>query len=147
MVNKELGGEVNKPFQLLVDSDAFVGRFFPKDGHHQKALSLFHKQEKMGIALTTTSMVIAESATVLSHRTGQDVATKFLEIIERSKLAVIHIDTKLQQEAYRVFKAQSKRGTSVTDCANVVVMQRFQIPKIFSFDKAYEKQFGLQMLR
>lgn len=133
-------------FQILVDSDAFVGRFYPDDKHHQRALQLFSKLEQADKTLTTTSMVLAETATVLSHRSGQVLARKFLEVIKRSRLPTIHIDERLHSETYELFCAQEKKGTSFTDCANVVVMQRFKVPTIFSFDKAYPKQFGVSLV-
>ena len=133
-------------FQALVDSDAFVGRFYPQDLHYQKSQQIFARLEKQAQTLVTTSMVIAEVATVLSHRSGQPLARKFLKIIHHSKLPTIHVSEKLQAETYKLFNAQEKKGTSITDCANVIVMKRFHIPRIFSFDKAYPKQFNVPIV-
>ena|SRR5579864_3425884 len=132
-------------FEVLVDSDAFVGRFYPKDAHFERASAIFAELEEKEYRAVTTSMVVAETATVLSHREGQELATDFLRKIEESKLPVIHITEALQQAATKVFVAQSKRGTSMTDCANVAVVHHFGIPTIFSFDKVYKRDFGLQM--
>jgi predicted nucleic acid-binding protein len=133
-----------KKFEILVDSDAFVGRFYTQDAHHRSSLELFAKYEERGTSLVTTSMVIAETATVLSHRSGQPIAREFLSIVERSELPIIHMDEDLQREALELFKAQETRGTSVVDCANVVVVRRFDIPKILSFDQFYFKRFHLK---
>lgn len=145
MENKEHGGEVVSNPQVLIDSDAFVGRFMAKDAHYQNANRLFAKIEKMGNPIITTSMVIAETATVLSHYDTQVKAKKFIRTIQRSKLAVIHIDELLQQKALEIFCSQLKRGTSVADCANVAVMRHMHISTIFSFDKVYPKQFNLNV--
>ena len=134
-------------FQYLVDSDAFVGRFYTKDPHHTTALSLFSQLEEKQEQLATTSMVVAETATVLSHRSGQDLARKFFGAMEKSKLPVIHIDEDLQKKATQIFQAQKRKGTSMTDCANVAVVQLFEIPTVFGFDKFYAKQFGIKMLQ
>jgi predicted nucleic acid-binding protein len=130
-------------FDVLVDSDAFVGRFYPDDAHHPRSLALFAECEQARLTLVVTSYVIAETATVLSNRSGQALARKFLSIIEGSRMPIIHINEELQQAALAVFKQQDQRGTSVTDCANVIVMQQLAIPKIFSFDAFYSKRFGL----
>lgn len=142
----EHGEAVKNDFQILVDSDAFVGRFYGDDPHHKKALSTFAELEERGELLVTTSLVVAETATVLSHRSGQVLARRFLDVLRRSKLSVIHIDERLQHEATEVFVAQNARGSSFTDCANVAVMRRFHIPTVFSFDKAYGKQFGVKLM-
>ena len=42
MENTELGvPKNNNQFQILVDSDAFVGRAYPDDAHHQRASEIF----------------------------------------------------------------------------------------------------------
>ncbi len=133
-------------YQLLIDSDAFVGRFFLDDTHYIQSKRLFEELEAAGTSIVTTSAVIGETATVLSHRKGQELALNFLDVIDRSQLPVIHIDVALHDKALALFKRQRDRGTSFTDCANVAVLQLFSIPKIFSFDQIYRKRFGVEML-
>lgn len=138
-------GAVSK-LDVLIDSDAFVGYFYPNDSLHDKASYIFANLEQERKAVIATSMVIAETATVLSYRSGQALATKFLAVIEKSKLPIIHIDEKLQNKALELFKTQQTKGTSVIDCANVAVMHYLKIPTIFSFDKFYEKHSGIQTI-
>lgn len=135
----------NEP-KILVDSDAFVGQYFEKDVHFKEATKLFDKLEEKETILLTTNMVVAETATVLSHRSGQALARIYLEDIVDSAFPVLHVAEKLHQQAIDIFKVQASRGTSMTDCANVAVMKRFEISTIFSFDKFYGKQPGLELL-
>ena len=131
-------------FQVLIDSDAFAGRFYLKDAHHSHSLELFARFEKERRVLVTTNLVVAEVATVLSHRNGQALAVNFLDMVDNSQMPIIHLDEKLHQRALDTFRSQTARGTSVTDCSNVVVMDYFNIPEIFSFDRVYAKAFGLK---
>lgn len=131
-------------FQVLVDSDAFVGWLLPKDAHFQQASAIFGQLAKQQAHLVTTSWVKAETATVLSHKAGQGLARAFLEKMKRLHFPTIHITEELQSAATDLFIAQEQRGTSMTDCGNVVVMKRLGIPMIFSFDRIYTKQFGLE---
>jgi predicted nucleic acid-binding protein len=97
--------------------------------------------------LVTTSYVVAETPTVLSHRSGQGLAKAFLdEIIENGNFPVIFIAKDLYEQALDIFKQQIKKGSSVTDCANVAVVRRFNIPTIFSFDKVYPKGFEVELI-
>ena len=137
---------MGEQLELLVDSDAFVGRFYPDDVHHKKVKSIFAKIEKQKKRVVTTSLVITETATVLSHKSGQDASRKFLVTIEKTKLPIIHINELLHRETVAFFKKQEKKGTSVVDCANVVVMRRFQIPTIFSSDGFYSKQSDIKTI-
>lgn len=133
-------------YQILIDSDAFVGRFFLDDSHYVQSKKLFEELEEAHASIVTTSAVIGETATVLSHRKGQELALQFLHVITRSQLPIIHIDAQIHNEALVLFKQQRERGTSYTDCANVAVLRQFTIPKIFSFDQVYEKRFGIELL-
>jgi predicted nucleic acid-binding protein len=147
MENTELGDHKrNNQFQVLIDSDAFVGWMVERDAHHQQARHIFHQLKERQSRLVTTSFVVAETVTVLSHRSGQPLARAFLdEAIEDGNFPFIFIARELYQQALEIFKKQSKKGTSVTDCANVAVARYFHIPTIFSFDKVYAKRFGLKL--
>lgn len=136
---------MSKPLEILIDSDAFVGRFFPDDAHHQTVNRLFTRLEQAQKSLVTTNLVLNETATVLSHKSGQAAARRFLATIDKIKLPVIHINEQLQQATWTFFKKQSRKGCSVVDCANVVVMGRFHIATILSFDRFYARQSGIQL--
>jgi predicted nucleic acid-binding protein len=87
-----------------------------------------------------------ETATVLSHKSGQEASRNFLATIEKIKLPIIHINEILQRETLAYFRKQEKKGTSAVDCSNVVVMRGFQIPTIFSFDGFYSKQSDIKTI-
>jgi predicted nucleic acid-binding protein len=131
-------------FEVLIDSDAFIAKLYEYDLLHTPALELFDNLEQNRKLLVTTDAVVGETATVLSHRVGQKLATAFLVFIERSAIPIIHIDEKLHKDALKIFREQTQRGTSFVDCANVAVMKRFGIPTIFSFDEFYFKKLHLK---
>jgi predicted nucleic acid-binding protein len=132
--------------QVLIDSDAFVGLLLARDAHHARSVRIFDRLKARNLPLATTSLVVAETATVLSHASGQPLARTFLdEVIAQAGFPVIFIDEALYGEAVAIFRAQEKRATSLTDCANVAVIQRLAIPQIFSFDKVYRNHFAIPM--
>jgi predicted nucleic acid-binding protein len=133
-------------FQVLIDSDAFVGLNLPDDSLHSKVSQVFDRLIDENCRLVTTSLVMAETATVLSNKATQESACRFLEEMERVKFPVIHVTRQLQQLSLKIFQEQTKRRTSVVDCANVAVMRELSIPEILSFDRVYAKDFGLKML-
>lgn len=146
MVTTVHGKERMSDFDVLIDSDAFVGLFLEQDAHYQKCLTLFRDIAQKRSQLVTTNFTIAETATVLSKISGQMAARKFLNYIKASPFPVIHVDEQLQTAALKLFVDQENKYTSVFDCINVAVMHHFSIPTIFSFDKFYNKKFGLPML-
>jgi predicted nucleic acid-binding protein len=137
--------QMNNGVQVLIDSDAFIGWMIEADTHHQQTVQIFNHLVAEQVKFATTSLVVGEAATVLSHRKGQELARTFLdEVIEKGKFLVIYITEALHQEALNIFKEQTKKGTSVVDCANVAVIRQFCIPRIFSFDKVYPNKFGVK---
>jgi predicted nucleic acid-binding protein len=133
--------------QILVDSDAFVGLLLEKDAHHERSARLFAEVASQGASIVTNSFVVSETATVLSHRVGQEVARLFLdEVIEQGRFPTVFVTEALHQQAIEIFKMQESRGTSMTDCVNVAIMQQLQISTIFSFDTFYSKRCNLKLL-
>jgi predicted nucleic acid-binding protein len=131
-------------FDVLIDSDAFVGLFLEHDAHHADAkeqLFQFGQEQKR---LVTTSFVVAETATVLSNYDGQAIARRFLSSIRSGTIPIIFVSEALQQAAEQVFIAQENKHTSMVDCCNVAVMQQLSIPAIWSFDTFYFKKFHFQ---
>lgn len=132
--------------QILVDSDAFVGLLLKHDAHHKQVAELFTKLYETEYSVCTTTAVIDETATVLSHRVGQELACFFLdEVIAAGNFPTIMVTPKQRESALSLFKKQEKRGISMTDCINVAVMQELHITTIFSFDQFYSKRMGLSL--
>ncbi len=131
-------------FGVFFDSDAFVGIRLPDDAHSERANGIYTRIKQQETTVVTSSWVVAETATVLSHHAGQAQARAFLSMIAQTKFPVIHVTEELQREATRVFMEQTVKGTSMTDCGNAAILRRFTIPVIFSFDEVYAKRFGLK---
>jgi predicted nucleic acid-binding protein len=135
----------DKGIQVLIDSDAFIAWFKPDDIMAPHAEKIFTQIFDEELRIATTSLVVAETVTTLSNRTDQATAKKFLITITETHLPVIHITEALQQEAIDLFVKTAKKGTSMVDCANVIVLRHFKIPNIFSFDGFY-KRLGLSVM-
>ena len=119
--------------------------YLPHDSNHDRAMEIFKILKHTEQNLVTTSWVIAETATVLSNRDGQDNARAFLSMIFETHFDSIHISENLQSDATKVFVEQQKKRTSMVDCSNTVVLKQFGIPKIFAFDEFY-KGFPVERL-
>jgi len=132
--------------EILVDSDAFVGWMYAADSHHNKVQRIFQEVRQARLRMITNSWVVAETATVLSHRSGQKAAKNYLNTLRTLEFPIIHIDEDLQEDATQIFEQQDKKGTSMVDCGNVAVMYRYDISRIFSFDRFYKSQPNIEML-
>lgn len=130
-------------YDVLVDADALVGAFFERDAHHQRSTEGFKKLTDQRALMVVTDYTIAETITVLSKYTDQDNARRFLQFIETGDMPIIHMSEDLVAASLDYFKAQPGRKISLFDCANVAVMQRFNIPRIFAYDGFYFEKLGL----
>ena len=129
-------------YDALVDSDALVGLIWENDLLHEKAIQLFTWAQQQGLKLVTTSLVVSETATVLSYRNGQDDARRFLKFIET--IDIIHVTPELYRASLDFFKVQTKKRTSMVDCSNIVVARTYAIPTILSFDVFYRDYLPLK---
>lgn len=130
-------------YDMLIDSDAFVGWILETDPHHEQAVALFEEAQQSSWRLVTHNFVIAETATVLSHRSGQPLARQFLNAIK--DIPQIYVQEDLFLKGLEIFRSQENKGTSFVDCLNVVVMKQLTIPRLMSFDQFYRKKFDLQI--
>ncbi|MCL4252049.1 MAG: PIN domain-containing protein [Anaerolineae bacterium] len=129
----------------LVDTDLFVANYLTDDPNHERAVQLFDKAEVDGLNLVTTNLVILETATVLSHRSGQTLAGKFIDItLKESAFPCIRISEALEAETIDLFRRQTKKKTSMVDCSNVVAIKRYDIQLVFAFDAFYWKDQQLK---
>ena len=124
---------------VLVDSDGFIAWLIKPDAHHQRVLSLLNHFDKHAIHMTTTSYVVAETATLLSRRYSQAQARNFVQFIHKTQLPVLEIMGDLRRQAERLFEEQTIEKVSLIDCANVIAIQHFAIPAILSFDRFYSR--------
>src|SRR4051794_40787887 len=82
--------------QILIDSDAFVGLMLERDAHYAHACAIFDRLKAGNVSAVTMSFVVAETATVLSHASGQALARTFLDdVINKPGFPVIFIDEAL----------------------------------------------------
>ena len=129
----------------LVDSDAFIGWLIAADAHHAHVKEALERIQQQTGSLTTTSFVVAETATLLSRRYAQTYARRFVTFLHRTEFPVIEVMGELRQEAEDLFLTQTTEKTSLIDCANVVAVQRFNLHAILGFDHFYQR-FGISVL-
>lgn len=94
-------------FDYLLDSDVPVGRFFPDDPHNQNARNIFAALEDERKSLVTTSLVIVETATVLSHVVDCSNVT----VMQKFNMPAIVSFDKVYENSFglNVFHTRSKR--------------------------------------
>lgn len=126
--------------KVLFDSDALFAIYVSSDANHKKAISKLIEIEEQSARFYVTSLVLQETATVLSYKVNQKVAKDFLDSYQHIDPITIRLSIENEQNAWNIFKQQTKKGSSFIDCANIAIYQEFELDKIFTFDKFYQYQ-------
>ena len=123
--------------KVLIDADAFVGLIYKKDANHQVASRIIKLIPD--VQLITSSYAYGEAITVLSQKAGRAVALEFIKDTQDSSTIIIDIDFTLRRRGEEMFKRQTSKNISFTDCVNMAIMEDYGIKEIFSFDEDYRK--------
>ncbi|AKM79640.1 MAG: hypothetical protein UX85_C0001G0200 [Candidatus Beckwithbacteria bacterium GW2011_GWB1_47_15] len=126
---------------VLVDADALVALAKTNDSNHKRAIRLSEKLQKAGVSFYFSPFTVAEATTVLSYKTSQPDAKKFLKQIRSLQIPVLELPEKFSSLADEWFLKQKQKGTSYFDCYNMALLDRYkkQLVAIFSFDVIYKK--------
>lgn len=130
---------------IFIDSDALIGTIARQDAHHVAASAIFNHLSDAQEKLVTSWETIDEVATKLSMFFGKDCADLLFTLIAKANITIIYIDQALSQETVKIFKKQTSKNVSLTDCANIAICRIMKIDTVFSFDLHYKKN-GLKLL-
>lgn len=125
--------------KVLFDSDAFYALTVDTDPHHNNSKEIYSRILTKKYNLFTSSLVLHETATLLSYRINQTASFKFLQVFEKLPINTIFFDQSLESQTWQIFKQQTKKGTSFIDCSNIAIYKHFKMDYIFSFDKIYTR--------
>lgn len=146
MVNRVRGKDSVSNFDVLVDSDVFVGWLLPDDALNPTVTSLLYKMRDQHKQLVMTNWVMAETATVLSHKDTHQTALNFLTMINEGNIPILPITPEIESEIYRLFREQTTKNINMTDCSNVAIAHHYHIPQLLTFDHFYTR-YGYEVQR
>ncbi len=130
---------------LFLDADAVVALARIDDSNHAKAVKLQKLINGNAIKIYTSNFVVGEVVTVLSQRSGIDIAVKVGEQMMAGDITIICISKEQMENALQKFSKQTSKNSRFTDMANMVLMDGFNVDTIFSFDNHYP-QNGYKLL-
>lgn len=130
---------------IFVDTDGFVALALTQDSNHSRAIAISKGIKARNEHLVTSVFSYGETVTVISQKGGREKALQFIDMFLASGTVVVEADESLREDGILVYKNQTSKNVSFTDCANIVIMRREKIKEIFSFDKIYKKN-GFSLL-
>ena len=126
--------------KIVLDSNILVALYKLDDSTHQKAKEITRRLHDQGDVFMVLNLVVQETATVISMKVGQEEAKDFYRKRDRVIDQEIVLDDILEEQVWRIFMKQVKKGTSFIDCANLAFIDKYKLDGILSFDKFYPKK-------
>ena len=116
----------------FVDTSFWIGLRYSRDARHPAAKAIWLSGPG---SLLTTTLVIGETWTFLSRRSGHSRAVEFLDSVTRvSSLSIQHIDQEIEDEALSWLRRHDERSYSFVDATSFVLMRRLRVRDALAFD-------------
>ena len=124
---------------VFVDTGAWFAIADKSDQFHHHAKSHLKKIVENGDGITTSNLVIHETAMLLARRLSKHAAIQFLDLVAKDEnVVVLQSDAAIEQDAYEVFRKYDEHDFSIVDCVSFVLMKNFEIKRTFTFDKHFK---------
>ena len=130
---------------IFIDTGAWVALNEKKDSYHTKA-TLFIEKIKDGDfnfgPTHTSDFVLQETYTYLLYNYNYKAAVDIVNKIHRSNV-IIHPFNSMQFDRVWEKIENEKKGLSFIDWTSIILMKKYNIEHIFSFDSDFSK-FGFE---
>jgi len=133
---------------IFIDSSVFVAYGNLDDFHHEKSVRIMDDtvSGKYGKAFTS-DYIFDESVTVALARTKDPgKAVELGDIILNSEFSLLSVSDTIFQEAWTLFRKENRQKMSFTDLTNIAFMKTYGIDYIASFDGAFRKFGGIDVV-
>ena len=123
---------------VFVDTGALFARYRRSDEHHQRAIEGWSLIEQGEAACITTSLVLAEAASLLIRWSGAALAAPRIRTwFESDVLEIVRDDEELELQALSLLEKFADQNPSFIDCTSFALMKRRRLSRAFTFDKHF----------
>ena len=126
--------------RVFIDSSAIVALNDSDDPLHKDAKKVLENRLSNTFESFLSTNIILESVTLISQRVGKKEGVLLLDELRSGIYTIINPDATLIQEAESLFRSIPSKNVSYSDCVSFVVMRRYGINWVFSFDPHFRKQ-------
>lgn len=122
----------------------------PSQGFHHQAADLYRRAREDGLRFLTTNYILTELVALLTSplRTPRPRTIAFVASLKSSPFVdVVHVDAKLDAQAWQLLVDRPDKEWSLVDCASFVVMQRNNLLKALTTDPHFEQAGFVRLLK
>jgi uncharacterized protein len=133
---------------VRMDSAGFLALWDASDEHHGSAVRLQGELMRKRRRFFVTDYIVDESTTLLLVRHNHAAAAGFLDTIERSEaLQLEWTDSERFYAAAALFRKDSDKAWSFTDCVSFITMRELRIRDAFSTDQDFKQAGFVPLLK
>jgi uncharacterized protein len=115
----------------LADTSFWVALAARRDNHHVEARSLWSAQSE---PVMVSNHIAGETWTFLRRRAGYAVALQALSVFSSSRVNLVHVRERDENEAWNWLRRHDEREFSFVDATSFVLMRRHRVREALAFD-------------
>ncbi len=125
----------------FIDTGAFLARYLQRDQFHDRALEAWQELENaVSEDCFTSNFVLDETFTLLGrHADYRFAADRAGHILASQTLRILRPDSDDEFLAIELFEKYADQRVSFTDCVSFVLINRYRLDRVFSFDRHFER--------
>jgi predicted nucleic acid-binding protein len=121
------------PVSIFVDTGAWYAVADATNHHHATARE-FYQGHAGQTPLVTSSLVVAETWTLLGAHLGRSAALTFWETLRETRIPILVVEPTDLEAAWHIIQASPDQTFSLVDGTSFALMERFGIHDVFAFD-------------
>ena len=141
---------MNDMSDLFVDTSGWGHLVDPSQSYHVRATTLYRQARQQGRRIVTTNYVIAELVALLTSplRVPRSKTVAFVESLRTSPyVQLMHIDPRLDEQAWQLLKSRQDKKWSLVDCASFVLMTHLGLTEALTTDHHFEQAGFVRLLK
>jgi predicted nucleic acid-binding protein len=123
---------------IYIDTGAFLARHIRRDQYHRRARAAWRTLSRLPWRCYTSNFVLDETFTLLARRASYPFAAqRARSIMASTTLEILRPSREDEMDALDLFEKFADQEVSFTDCISFVLMRKYQIKRVFSFDRHF----------
>lgn len=135
---------------LFADTSGWGNIVDASQPYHPLATEIYRAARRQGRKVIITNYVVAELVALMTSplRIPRPMVIAFIESLRTSPyVEIVHIDRRIDEQVWELFRSRPDKEWSWTDCASFVVMRERGILEALTTDHHFEQAGFVRLLK
>jgi predicted nucleic acid-binding protein len=135
---------------LFVDTSGWASVADRRQTFHTRAAALVHATIANAKRIVTTNLVLIELSALLTSplRIPKLQQVQFLDNLRSDPdVEIVCVDTRLETDAWNLWRARLDKEWTMTDCTSFLVMQQRGLQEVLTTDHHFEQAAFVRLLK